>query len=72
MKVCSPTKVNTVVDVLIDEVNEEEAVGRTIWDAPDIDGAIYVDCAAVLSPGDRIKALVTHSEDYDLWGTRVL
>ena len=33
------------IDVIIDEIDEEGAVGRSTWDAPDIDGSVFIDDA---------------------------
>ncbi len=63
------TRVGAVVDVLIDEVDEEGATGRTAWDAPEIDGCVFIEDATDLAPGDRVRATVTDSDDYDLWAT---
>jgi ribosomal protein S12 methylthiotransferase len=55
------------IDVLIDEVNDDIATGRSAWDAPEIDGCVFVSKAEGLKPGDRIRATVVGSDDYDLW-----
>ncbi|MFO1170083.1 MAG: 30S ribosomal protein S12 methylthiotransferase RimO [Hyphomicrobiaceae bacterium] len=59
-------KVGRTIEVLIDEVDEEGAVGRSVWDAPEIDGAVFIDEAEGLKPGDRIQARVIEAEAYDL------
>lgn len=60
-------RVGQTMTVLIDDVDEEGAVGRTIADAPNIDGMVYLndyfDCAA----GDFVEVKITHSDEYDLW-----
>jgi ribosomal protein S12 methylthiotransferase len=63
--------VGQVVDVLIDEVNEEGAMGRTQWDAPEIDGSIFLNGAHELKTGEIVKARVIHADDYDLWAEPV-
>ncbi len=35
-------KVGRTIKVLIDEVDEEGAIGRSFADAPEIDGAVYL------------------------------
>lgn len=64
-------KVGSNVQVIIDEVDEEGAIGRTTADAPEIDGAIYLNDEHSLQPGDIVEVLVTHSDEYDLWGELV-
>ena len=60
-------KVGKPIDILIDQVDADGAVGRSHSDAPEIDGLIYVNNAEGLSPGDIIKRTVTGADDYDLW-----
>ena len=60
-------KVGNTIDILIDEVDSEGAIGRSHSDAPEIDGLVYVNNAEGLSPGDMIKRTVTAADDYDLW-----
>ena len=54
-------------DVLIDEVDEDGAIGRSPWDAPEIDGNVFVNDAAGLKPGDLVPVTVLHADEYDLW-----
>ncbi|RAU21449.1 30S ribosomal protein S12 methylthiotransferase RimO [Paramagnetospirillum kuznetsovii] len=61
-------KVGTVVDVIIDEVDEEGAIGRTKSDSPEVDGEVYINGETDLSPGDVVEVKVEAAEDYDLWG----
>jgi len=61
-------KIGREVDVIIDEVVTEGAVGRTSADAPEIDGQIFLDNQTQLKPGDLVKAKVEEADDYDLWG----
>jgi ribosomal protein S12 methylthiotransferase len=61
------TKVGREIEVLIDEVDEDGAIGRSSADAPEIDGCVYVSSEQTLKPGDLIRARVTESEEYDLW-----
>jgi len=60
-------QVGKTVEVLIDEVDEDGATGRSVWDAPDIDGSVFIEEAEVLKPGDRVRATIIDSDDYDLW-----
>ena len=61
-------KVGRRLDVIIDEVDEEGAIGRGAGDAPEIDGAVYLNGETEVSPGDIVSAEITHSDEYDLWG----
>jgi ribosomal protein S12 methylthiotransferase len=60
-------KVGREIDILIDEVNSDGAVGRSSADAPEIDGRVYLDGATELTPGDWVRATVTAADEYDLW-----
>ena len=64
-------KVGKEFDVLIDEVDDEGAVGRSSADAPEIDGSVFVDSAAPLKPGDMVRVRVTDSDEYDLWAEKI-
>jgi ribosomal protein S12 methylthiotransferase len=59
-------KVGRIIDVLVDEVDEEGAVGRSPWDAPEIDGSVFLDGVTGVKPGDFIKARIVEAEEYDL------
>ena len=59
------------IDVLIDEVDEGGAVGRSYADAPEIDGAVILDGETDLKPGDLVRARVAGAGDYDLRAERI-
>jgi ribosomal protein S12 methylthiotransferase len=60
-------KVGQSIDVMIDEIGHDGAVGRSKGDAPEIDGVVYVSDAANLKPGDIVNRQVVDADDYDLW-----
>ncbi|MFV0276275.1 MAG: 30S ribosomal protein S12 methylthiotransferase RimO [Parahaliea sp.] len=60
-------RIGQTIEILIDEVDAEGAVGRTSADAPEIDGKVYLDGITDLSPGDFVEAEVTAADEYDLW-----
>ncbi len=64
-------KIGRRIDVLIDEVDEEGAIGRSAADAPEIDGAVFLNGDTGVAAGDIVEVEVEHAEDYDLWGSRV-
>jgi ribosomal protein S12 methylthiotransferase len=53
--------------VVIDEVVEEGAVARTRFDAPDIDGQVFIDGATHLKVGDRVDVIIEEADEHDLW-----
>jgi len=61
-------KVGLTLEVLIDEVNDNEAIGRSHADAPEIDGQVIIENTSNLHPGDQVNVLIETSGDYDLWG----
>ncbi len=60
-------KVGRIETVLIDEVDGDEAIGRTAADAPEIDGVVYLSGADGLQPGDLVEAQIVNSDGHDLW-----
>jgi ribosomal protein S12 methylthiotransferase len=60
-------KLGTTIEILVDEVHAEGAIGRSRADAPEIDGRVYLEGAEGLSPGDFVEAEVTGTDEYDLW-----
>ena len=63
-------KVGREINVLVDEVDaeNEEAIARSPWDAPEIDGNVFIPGATHLKPGDMVKVKITDAEEYDLVG----
>jgi ribosomal protein S12 methylthiotransferase len=60
-------KKGRTIDVLIDEVDEEGAIGRSAWDAPEIDGSVFLNGETGVKPGDIVRATVIEADEYDLW-----
>jgi len=66
-------KIGQTIAVLIDEVDEEndEAVGRSPWDAPEIDGNVFLPGETSLKPGDMVRTRIVEAEEYDLIGEKI-
>nr|WP_200897939.1 30S ribosomal protein S12 methylthiotransferase RimO [Arsukibacterium sp. MJ3] len=62
-------KIGKTIKVLIDEVDDEGAIGRSFADAPEIDGAVYLNGLTHVKPGDVIDAIVDEADEYDLWAS---
>jgi ribosomal protein S12 methylthiotransferase len=60
-------KIGQTIDVLIDSVTEDGAVGRSMADAPEIDGVVHLMGATDLQPGDLVQGEVSAADEYDLW-----
>jgi ribosomal protein S12 methylthiotransferase len=61
-------KIGREINVLVDEIDleNEEAVARSPWDAPEIDGNVFIPGATDLKPGDMVKVRIVDAEEYDL------
>ncbi|MDU1143454.1 30S ribosomal protein S12 methylthiotransferase RimO [Aeromonas rivipollensis] len=64
-------KVGQEMTVLIDEVDEEGATGRSFADAPEIDGLVYLNGETGLKPGDLVKVRIDEADEYDLWASLI-
>jgi ribosomal protein S12 methylthiotransferase len=61
------SRVGRTIDVIIDEVDDDGAIGRSTWDAPEIDGSVFLNGATGVQPGDIVRARVTNADEYDVW-----
>lgn len=61
-------QVGRTLEVLVTEITEEGAIGRSYLDAPDIDGMVSIYTDENLAVGDFIKVEITESTAYDLGG----
>jgi ribosomal protein S12 methylthiotransferase len=43
-----------------------EAIARSPWDAPEIDGNVFLPGAVDRSPGDLVRARIVDADEYDL------
>jgi ribosomal protein S12 methylthiotransferase len=64
-------KVGTRQRVIIDEVGPTVAKGRSMADAPEIDGAVYVASHRPLRVGEIATVKIERADEYDLHGTAV-
>ncbi|MDE4014753.1 30S ribosomal protein S12 methylthiotransferase RimO [Glaesserella parasuis] len=64
-------KIGSTLSVIVDEIDEEGIIGRSMADAPEIDGVVYVDnlSGAEVKVGQIISVTITQADEYDLWGT---
>lgn len=59
------------LNVLIDEKekgSKDIYIGRSEYDAPDVDGVVYVRSSRALKQGDMVEADITDAYEYDLAG----
>ena len=66
-------KIGREIDVLVDSIDEEneEAIARSPWDAPEIDGNVFLPGETGLKPGDMVRVRIVAAEEYDLVAERV-
>ena len=64
-------KIGQTLDVIVDEIDNEGIIGRTKADAPEVDGLVYIEnlSGTPVKVGEFIKVTITHSDEYDLWGS---
>ena len=60
-------RVGKTIDVIVDEIDADGAIARSAWDAPEIDGCVFVSDAGALQAGDRLRVVVGAADEYDLW-----
>jgi ribosomal protein S12 methylthiotransferase len=62
------SRVGRTIEVLVDAVDAEGAIARSHWDAPEIDGNVFLEGETSLKPGDRLNVKVEDASEYDLFG----
>ena len=62
-------KIGRTIDVIVDNVRPEQnrAIARSKWDAPEIDGQVIIDKATNIKIGDIVSVTVTDNDEYDLF-----
>lgn len=66
-------KVGKIFEVLVEERDEDGSyIGRTRYDAPEIDNSVIFTSEQELSAGDIVNVKITDAFDYDLVGIMVL
>ncbi|HDX1193044.1 TPA: 30S ribosomal protein S12 methylthiotransferase RimO [Pasteurella multocida] len=66
-------KVGKVFTVLVDEVDEKGIIARSMADAPEIDGVVYIDNPnrVVVKAGQFIEVKITKADAYDLYASLI-
>lgn len=67
----SMRKVGKRLPVIVDEANGLSAKGRSKYDAPEIDGSVYVTSRRPLRIGDIVTVKIDRADAYDLYGQAV-
>ncbi len=64
------TKIGKTMEIIVDEVTRKMITGRSKYDAPEIDGLVYIKNMGQyqnIQVGDIINVEITGSKDYDLY-----
>ena len=64
-------RIGSEMEILIDEVDENGAIGRSYADAPEIDGKVYLDGFTDTYAGDALIVNIIGADNYDLWAEPV-
>ena len=60
--------IGNTLEVIIDGEIDDQVMGRTIFDAPDIDGRVFIEGAQNVKAGDFISVEIKSCDDHDLNG----
>jgi ribosomal protein S12 methylthiotransferase len=64
-------KVGRTLEVIVDEVGEDGATGRSQADAPEIDGEVFLRDAGHLNQGDIVRVVIEDADEHDLYGAPI-
>ncbi|HRE19803.1 MAG TPA: 30S ribosomal protein S12 methylthiotransferase RimO [Rhabdaerophilum sp.] len=64
-------RVGQRIKVIVDAPGPTVSNGRSMWDAPEIDGSVYIASRRPLRAGDIVSVKVERADAYDLHGTAV-
>ena len=56
------------LNVIIDSINDGNAIARTMFDAPEVDGNVFLENVPELLPGTIVNVEITDADIYDLYG----
>ncbi len=65
-------RVGQTLTVLVDEVGTDGAVARSMADAPEIDGLVYIEDGTSLRAGDFARVRIAAADAHDLHGTLLI
>jgi len=60
-------RVGNSYTIIIDEVEGENAIGRSYAESPEIDGVVVIENGSGLEPGDVVDAVITAADEHDLY-----
>lgn len=64
-------KIDSQLQILVDMVDEEGTIGRSKYDAPEVDGVVVLDNFFDAKPGEFINAKIIDSDEHDLYAQKI-
>ncbi|MDH5764430.1 MAG: 30S ribosomal protein S12 methylthiotransferase RimO [Gammaproteobacteria bacterium] len=64
-------KIGQTLQVMVDETDDEGIIARSMADAPEIDGMVFVNSEKTHKPGSLINVKITDSTEHDLYADEV-
>ncbi|KTC66191.1 Fe-S oxidoreductase (plasmid) [Legionella adelaidensis] len=64
-------KIGSTQTVLVDEVLEDQIIARSMSDAPEIDGLVYLPFHSEVKAGSKVEVNIVDSDEYDLYGNYI-
>ncbi|NOU17977.1 MAG: 30S ribosomal protein S12 methylthiotransferase RimO [Bacteroidales bacterium] len=64
-------RVGKVYKVIIDRIEDENFIGRTEYDSPEVDQEVIIKSDKKIAVGDFINVKITSCDDYDLMGEMI-
>ena len=61
-------KIGRMLDVIVDLADGDGATGRSMADAPEIDGEVHLRDTGALRQGDIVPVLIEDADEHDLYG----
>lgn len=61
--------IGKTIEVMIDDIEGDMAIGRSQGDAPEVDGIVEIHGMTQQKPGDRVHVSIEGSNNHDLWGS---
>ncbi|MDI6747108.1 MAG: 30S ribosomal protein S12 methylthiotransferase RimO [Rhodocyclaceae bacterium] len=62
-------RIGRTLTVLVDDIDDEGAIARTMGDAPDVDGLVYISDGHDLEVGEFAEVTITDCDVHDLYAT---
>jgi ribosomal protein S12 methylthiotransferase len=59
------------IEVIVDETGADAALARSMGDAPEIDGKVFLPPDTAARSGDLLTVVVDDADAYDLWASPV-